>query len=133
MENITDNDNNTCAAIPGEDIFKEFKLNFTCVNFLIDTSPVDQLQIEVNIETPDMINCKETLNLYHQYPSKNPDCSGTVVRNCQLKDSEKSSCNFSCKCQNDDGFGSLFVAKKNDLKSYKVINICDLNVYLLEN
>ena len=77
LENLIDDDNTTCAAIPGADVFKEFKLNFTCVSSITETSPVDQLQIEVNLKTQDTINCDETLKLYCKRKLKNPDCSTT--------------------------------------------------------
>ena len=132
LENLIDHNNTTCAAIPGADVFKEFKLNFTCVNSITKTSPVDQLQIKVNLKIQDTINCHEALNLYCKHPLKNPDCSTRVVRKCQAEDWEKSNCNFSCKCNNDNVLGSLFFAPKNFSASHNLMNIliCDLNVYL---
>ena len=110
LENLIDDDNTTCTAISGAGVFKEFKLNFTCGNSITETSPGDQLQIKVNLKTQDTINCDETLKLYCKHQLKNPDCSSRVVRKCQARHWENSNCNFSCKCDNDDSTGSLFLA-----------------------
>ena len=124
LEDLIDDDNTTCAAIPDADVFKEFKLNFTRVSSITERSHVDQLQIKVNLKTQDTINCHEALNLYCKHQSKNPDCSTTrVVRNCQTEGWENSKCNFSCKCNIDNGLGSLFLAPKNYSVHHNLMNI----------
>ena len=132
LENLIDDDNTTCTAIPCTDVFKELKLNFTCVNSITETSPVDQKQIKVNLKTQDPINCDETLKLYCKHRLKNPDCSSRVVRKCHEEHWENSNCNFSCTCNNDNDLGSLFLAPKNYSVPHNLMNIliCDLNVYL---